>query len=529
MKAGEPQSSVGTPDFSGYWRQIKNENMDQYFRELGYPWVVRKSLMKYGGKSTDIVRQKGSIMTVTTVNAKGSWTRTLDTEKTLQQRNAEGTLCKTSAFWDGKIHKSRMEPVEGTLPGRRTESWRFMESGMMVVRSAAINEKGKEVVMFWYLEAIEMPERPHGLFGTGPLQRIAKDQRRVMRATAYDNQYLRYLGRNMAKWVTPADQYISMRAAEKESRAHDAVVMSGNTTPRSYTSNAFSPLSSSPRAASGPLPFPGSTAGSLIHRESSASEARLPQPPSATSAPLGADVLAGAEGAHRRDGSGALAASAPKAPDLEECKTDSGKTEKTDGGRRSIDGARSGAGPAAGRPSVPQPPPPLPQSHHARTYSNASSIPGPELYPSGNLGSMLGQSGGASGPPLAGAHHAHRRSLTNLSELGAEKSPESASRFRPPPESLEAQLSHKLQEYAENRSITSVVPVDNPLTTDEPELLEMSPEQAEETQLKLRELERELRAAAQKRHEYAEGRECFCCTCVFHSFVIPAYVRTWDL
>ncbi len=40
-----------------------------------------------------------------------------------------------------------------------------------------------------------------------------------------------------------------------------------------------------------------------------------------------------------------------------------------------------------------------------------------------------------------------------------------------------------MQEYAENRSITSVVPVDNPLTTDEPELLEMSPEQAEETQL----------------------------------------------
>lgn len=53
---------------------------------------------------------------------------------------------------------------------------------------------------------------------------------------------------------------------------------------------------------------------------------------------------------------------------------------------------------------------------------------------------MLGQSGG-----MAGAHYAHRRSLTNLSELGAEKSPESASRFRPPPESLEAQLSHKLQ------------------------------------------------------------------------------------
>ena len=35
--------------------------------------------------------------------------------------------------------------------------------------------------------------------------------------------------------------------------------------------------------------------------------------------------------------------------------------------------------------------------------------------------------------------------MTNLSELGAEKSPESASRVRPPPDSLEAQLSHKLQ------------------------------------------------------------------------------------
>ncbi len=56
------------------------------------------------------------------------------------QRNAEGTVCKTSAFWDGKIHKSRMEPIEGTLPGRRTESWRFMESGMMVRECAVVSK-----------------------------------------------------------------------------------------------------------------------------------------------------------------------------------------------------------------------------------------------------------------------------------------------------------------------------------------------------------------------------------------------------
>ena len=32
MKAAEPMSPAGTPDFSGYWRQIKNENMDQYLK-----------------------------------------------------------------------------------------------------------------------------------------------------------------------------------------------------------------------------------------------------------------------------------------------------------------------------------------------------------------------------------------------------------------------------------------------------------------------------------------------------------------
>ena len=36
---------------------------------------------------------------------------------------------------------------------------------LQVVRSALRLEKGREVVMFWYLESIEVPEKPHGLFG----------------------------------------------------------------------------------------------------------------------------------------------------------------------------------------------------------------------------------------------------------------------------------------------------------------------------------------------------------------------------
>ena len=35
-----------------------------------------------------------------------------------------------TAFWDGAIHKSRLDPLDGS-GGRQAESWRFMESGMM--------------------------------------------------------------------------------------------------------------------------------------------------------------------------------------------------------------------------------------------------------------------------------------------------------------------------------------------------------------------------------------------------------------
>ncbi len=115
-----------------------------------------------------------------------------------------------------------------------------------VVRSALSNDKGRDVVTYWYLEAIEMPPKPWGLFsafgsscpaiclqpaepiqrfmsagmlscpanggsegiwqlqvwlskkccccgcaGRSTLQLISQDQKRIMRATAADNQYLR--------------------------------------------------------------------------------------------------------------------------------------------------------------------------------------------------------------------------------------------------------------------------------------------------------------------------------------------------
>lgn len=54
-------------------------------QELGYPWVIRKAMIKYVSKSTDIINTKGNTIRIATVNAKGSWTRTLDTEKPVHQ------------------------------------------------------------------------------------------------------------------------------------------------------------------------------------------------------------------------------------------------------------------------------------------------------------------------------------------------------------------------------------------------------------------------------------------------------------
>jgi hypothetical protein len=42
-------------------------------------------------------------------------------------------------------------------------------------------------------------------------------------------------------------------------------------------------------------------------------------------------------------------------------------------------------------------------------------------------------------------------------------------------------------------------------------------------------MEREVRLATQTRLKFAEGYSYCCCTVVLHNYVIPSYVRTWDL
>lgn len=54
-------------------------------QDLGFPWVVRKVMLKYGSQSTDIIRQTGSAVRITSVNAKGSWTREMIENKETTQ------------------------------------------------------------------------------------------------------------------------------------------------------------------------------------------------------------------------------------------------------------------------------------------------------------------------------------------------------------------------------------------------------------------------------------------------------------
>ena len=78
------------PDFTGYWALAKHEQMDEFLKAAGFPWVVRKAALKFGGSAVDVCSHAGSLLTVTSLNAKGSWTRSYDVDREVVQGNAEG-------------------------------------------------------------------------------------------------------------------------------------------------------------------------------------------------------------------------------------------------------------------------------------------------------------------------------------------------------------------------------------------------------------------------------------------------------
>ena len=210
-------------DFTGFWALAKHEGMDEFLRAAGFPWVVRKAALKFGGSAVDLVAHSGPLLKVTSLNAKGSWFREYDVEREVVQRNAEGTMCKTSSWWEGAAggvlplrmaalrahacgccpharrdkqsallvwastwagrqtsrsapHPSPAAPPHPTTPppsaGRVlrsrmegselgvVESWRYLHGASMAVRTALRPARGgPEAVVFWFFDRMETLSR----------------------------------------------------------------------------------------------------------------------------------------------------------------------------------------------------------------------------------------------------------------------------------------------------------------------------------------------------------------------------------
>jgi hypothetical protein len=90
--------------------------MDEFLRAAGFPWVVRKAALKFGGSAVDLVSHVGALMRVTSLNAKGSWSREYDLDREVVQSNAEGTPCKTTSWWEGRWGAPPLLPGLSAVP-----------------------------------------------------------------------------------------------------------------------------------------------------------------------------------------------------------------------------------------------------------------------------------------------------------------------------------------------------------------------------------------------------------------------------
>mmetsp|Transcript_1370 Transcript_1370/g.4082 ORF Transcript_1370/g.4082 Transcript_1370/m.4082 type:complete len:433 (+) Transcript_1370:323-1621(+) len=421
----------GTLDWTGYWRLVKSDHFDEYLKAQEVPWVLRKACAKYGaGGSTDIVVHKGAALSIVTLNAKGVWSRRTVAGRELSQPNAAGTMCKATSCWEGGVHKSVLRSKEGNT----WESYRYVEGGVMVVKSVYIGADGNRGSMYWYLEEV------HPGVAASP----AADQKRAVRVAASDTAVLQGLASARSRWMTPADTIIQRALSAADS-------------PRKGPSGAASPLSQLSPCGSATLSAGG---------QDSASE------------------LGGGGG-----GGGLVSGGSGSAP-------------------------ASRQGPTAQLGSGPPGLPPSDTSLAARAgsaWEGASDV----------------TEGGGRAPERGMLKSPSSESMNALASADDQRS--GSSTVPGGVKSSEALLSFLVSEFGDGRSIAAVVPLQAQLAALEPELLGLSPEQAEGTQLKLASLEEQIAAATQSRGRHAAGTRLLCCTCVCHRYLLPAYLRSWDL
>jgi hypothetical protein len=479
-------------DFTGYWVLSKVDQLDEFLKALGFPWVVRKAAAKFGSSSCDVVSHTGTTLRVTSLNPKGSWTRTYDTENPVDQLNAEGVQCKTTAWWEGNVLHSRMEGS----PLGVCESWRYRRGDTVVVKtSVKRNADEQEATCFWYFERMQALQRHVGgeTSRAHLLKALAADQKRVQQATRKDNAYLQKVLLDWDRWNSPADEFIRV--------ASPLPYAAGGRSNRQPGSQASSRLRS--RASPAGSPAMG-----------------VSQSPSTSSL---SGLVASQDGARSRlaTASNGEVASAP-APHLPTSRSAAALSALANAPTPSATSPGS-EGPSPGgharKPSVESAGPSATSATSAVAAATAAAVASvsrkPHHYRSPSADSMNinqftpSRGGGtvASGTAGAGAGN-------------------SSGNGQLPPTGPEALMVFRLHEYLDSRGIASVVPVTHPNDTNEPQLLGMSPEQAEETAAKLRELETDMLL---RRQEHVNGWSCCGLVLSRENDTLPDHLRVWEM
>lgn len=506
-------------DFTGYWVLSKVEQLDEFLKALGVPWVVRKAAAKFGTNSCDVISHIGSTVRISSLNPKGSWTRVYDTERKIDQPNAEGVKCKTTTWWEGPVLRTRMEGS----PLGICDSWRYRRGDTMVVKTSMkpkSDEDGAkpEATCFWFFERMQSLQRHvAGSNRALLLKALAADHKRVEQATRRDNVYLQKVLLDWNRWNSPADEFIK-------------VAMSAPYAPRR------------PHGSTSRLRSRASPAGSPMG---------ISQSPSASSLTALASHEARAEVQRSRLGSALGSVSASEGDKA----TEHGATpdQSIAPPQRAGDSVTSGSAPSM-MPRVR--PSPLGSSSGnggggdtSSAVSNTTELPngvsGLRLAPGNSQGSEGGPNapgharkrsmesigGGAGAVAAAAAATVHRqavhyRSPSTESISYSLATPAGSPPMRQPPTGAEALMVFKLHEFLDGRGIASVVPVANPNDTSEPQLLGMSPEQAEETAAKLRELETDMLLG---RQDGARGWACCGLVLSRENDSLPDHLRVWEM
>ena len=508
-------------------------------------------------------------MRVTTLNPKGSWTRTYDTDHPVDQLNCEGVRCKTTTTWEGPVLHSKLEgsPLGGF------ESWRYRRGDTMVVKtsvkkltssgggsgSSGSGGGGKEEVAegmssgtstscFWFFERMQSLQRHLG--GTSRshlLKALASDHTRVQQATRSDNAYLQKVMLDWNRWSSPADEFIHLPASPSVYS-----LSGGSGGGGSGRRPPFSPSTSRLRSRASPAGSPMLTSqnpstNSLVGMSggggggggaSSASQdgilksSRSPQAPATTRVPgegekgpiLTSEISLmpqrGSSGENTTNATtntaAAIAPHTSSSSDITFPVLSNPSSPGTTANTTTTDAGTAAAAAAAAVHPPPPPPPPI-NPHHSRKYSMESAT----------------AAAAATVPRKALHYRSPSTESINLSQVTPCASQAAVGGVggggghpRPPPTGTEALMVYKLREFLESRGITSVVPVTHPHDTTEPQLLGMSPEQAEETAAKLRELETDMLL---KRQEQVSGMRCCGLILARENDSLPDHLRVWEM